>query len=103
MEWTLSLQDIGETQLEQALSQAHVPALMAALVHLKGGTEHLRKDIRPHVVPLAEEEDGLTDAERGKARSLALTELIEYRAAGCPQPTPIDDGLITETMEYVTG
>ena len=86
MEWTLSLQDIDETQLEKALSQAHVPALMAALVHLKGATEHLRQDIRPHVVPMAEEEDGLTDAERGKARSLALTELIEYRAAGCPQP-----------------
>ena len=103
MEWTLSLQDIDEAQLEQALSQAHVPALMAALVHLKGGTEHLRQDIRPHVVAMAEEEDGLTDAERAKARSLALTELIEYRSAGCPQPTPIGDGLITETMEYVTG
>ena len=64
MDWTIKLQDISDRQLEQALAQANVPALMAALVHLKGSCEHMRGEIRPRVVQMAEEEDGLTEASR---------------------------------------
>ena len=103
MDWTLSLKDIDETQLKQALSQAHVPALMAALVHLKGSSEHLRSDIRPLVVQLADEEDGLTEALREKARGKALAALLEYRDAGFPQLPRLGESLVTETMHYVTG
>ena len=55
MDWTVSLQDISDDQLRQALAQAQVPALMAALVHLTSSTDHLRGDIRPLVEQLAEE------------------------------------------------
>jgi 4-hydroxyacetophenone monooxygenase len=103
MDWSVSLKDIDESQLKQALSQAHAPALMGALVHLKGASEHLDGEVKPLVVPMAEEEDGLTEALRDKARAVALIELAAYRAAGCPDVAVIDDALINETMEYVTG
>jgi hypothetical protein len=53
MDWKLSIADISESQLKQALDSSHVPALMATLIHLKGTGEHLLGDIQPHVVQLA--------------------------------------------------
>ncbi len=103
MDWKLSIADISESQLKQALDSSHVPALMATLIHLNGTGEHLQGDIQPHVVQLAEEEDGLTESAREQARGLALTELIAYREAGCPQLPEPDENLITAAMHYVTG
>jgi 4-hydroxyacetophenone monooxygenase len=103
MDWKLSLSNISESQLRHALSLSNIPALMAALIHLKGSSEHLQGDIRPHVVQLAEEEDGLTETAREHARGMALAALLAYRDAGCPQLPEPDDKLVTETMHYVTG
>jgi 4-hydroxyacetophenone monooxygenase len=103
VDWTLTIDEISDTQLEQALSLAHVPTLMATLMHLQGSCDPLRGDIRPHVAQLAEEEDGLSEGARDKARKLALAAIIAHRDAGCPAlPTP-DDAMVTETMQYITG
>ena len=101
--WTASLQDITEDQLRHALEQAHVPALMAALIHLKSSGEHLRGDIRPCVEQLAEEEDGLTESARDAARAMAMAELLSYKQAGCPRLSMPEEALIEEAMHYVTG
>ena len=69
--WQTELAEASDDLLEEALELAHVPALMAALTHLLGSTEHLQGDIRPNVVPLAEEEDGLSEQQRQEARRLA--------------------------------
>ncbi|GAB5451659.1 MAG: NAD(P)/FAD-dependent oxidoreductase [Halioglobus sp.] len=98
-----TLQDADDEVLSRALAEAHVPALMAAITHITGSTEHLRGAIRPVVIPLAEEEDGLTEDQRNEARALALQLLRNYRDAGCPPLTAPDDAKIEETMAYVTG
>ena len=103
MNWTATLADIADDQLRQALGQAHVPALMAALVHLTSSGKHLRGEIRPFVEQLAEEEDGLTDGAREAARAMAVIELLAYREAGCPKLAAPRESLIEETMHYVTG
>lgn len=103
MDWTLSLQGVDDAQLEQALSVAQIPALMATLIHLKGTGDHLREGVKPHVVPLAEEEDGLSEAARVQAREIALKELIAFRDAGCPALAQPEEPLITEAMHYLTG
>ena len=82
MNWTVTLKDIPDDQLTQALGQAHIPALMAALVHLTSSGEHLRGDIRPYVEQLAEEEDGLTENVREAARAMAVDALCSYRDKG---------------------
>jgi hypothetical protein len=55
MDWNITLEDMGDAQLEQALSNAHIPALMAALFQVQDSNRHLRGDIQPAVVPLAYE------------------------------------------------
>lgn len=103
MDWNVSLRDISDDQLQQALAEAQVPALMGALVHLRSSGDHLRSDIRPLVEQLAEEEDGLNEDLRDKARAMAFDTLSAYRDAGCPELSPPDEALVVETMHYVTG
>lgn len=102
-QWNVSLAEISDAQLRQALAQAQVPALMAALVHLTSSGEHLRGEIRPLVEQLAEEEDGLDEERRDKARAMAFELLRSYRDRGCPDLPAPDDELVVETMHYVTG
>ncbi len=99
----MALDEISDEQLQVALAEAQIPALMGALVHLTGSGEHLRGDIRPLVEQLAEEEDGLTEAQRERARAMAFDALRSFRDAGCPDLSPPDDALVVETMHYVTG
>ncbi|NCF18475.1 MAG: NAD(P)-binding domain-containing protein [Haliea sp.] len=103
MNWSVELKDISDQQLEQALSLANIPALMATLVHFHGSCEHLRGDIRPRVVQMAEEEDGLTEEARQTARQMALATLKAYRDGGCPDLPAPDDSMVAETMQYITG
>ena len=99
----MALDEISDEQLQVALAEAQIPALMGSLVHLTGSGEHLRGDIRPLVEQLAEEEDGLTEAQRERARAMAFDALRSFRDAGCPDLSPPDDALVVETMHYVTG
>ena len=103
MNWAISLQEISDDQLQQALGQAHVPALMAALVHLKSSVDHLRGGIRPFVEQLAEEEDGLNESERTAARAVAFDELRSHRDARCPPISQLPDALVEEAMHFITG
>lgn len=103
MDWTVTISDISDSQLAQALSVAHVPTLMATLMHLQGSCEPLRGNIKPYVEQLAEEEDGLSEAERQAARKMALAAIIAHRDAGCPELPPPDQAMITEAMRYITG
>lgn len=103
MDWTVTLDNIDDAQLEQALSVAQIPSLMACLVHLSGSCAPLRGGIKPHVVQLAEEEDGLSEEARQAARAMALDALISYRDSGCPQLPMPDEAMIIETMQYITG
>ena len=101
--WRVDLAEASDALLEEALELAHIPALMAALTHLLGSTEHLQGGIRPKVVPLAEEEDGLSEPQRQEARRLALSALKRYRDAGCPPLQRPLESDIRATMDYTTG
>jgi 4-hydroxyacetophenone monooxygenase len=101
--WQEDLARASDALLEEALTLAHVPALMAALTHFLGSTEHLAGDIAPLVVPFAEEEDGLSEEQRGQARAMALEVLRRYRDSGCPPLARPEDAAIRANMDYVTG
>jgi 4-hydroxyacetophenone monooxygenase len=38
--WQKPIAEADDAQLREALKQAHIPALMATLVHLNGNTDH---------------------------------------------------------------
>ncbi len=100
--WQTALSAASDEQLRAALAQAHIPALMAALMHINGNCKHFSK-VRPHFVMFAEEEDGLTEQERNSARELAFHALKKYRDGGCVEPARPDAEDIVAAMNYITG
>jgi 4-hydroxyacetophenone monooxygenase len=100
--WNFSLAEATDDQLRDALADAHVPALMAALMHLSGNTDHFTA-LQPAFDLFAEEEDGLNESDRETARKLGFKALSAYRDAGCPAlPEPGEDA-VSKAMDYVTG
>jgi 4-hydroxyacetophenone monooxygenase len=100
--WQMPISEASDEQLRSALAQAHIPALMAALMHLTGNREHFTQ-VRPHFVLFAEEEDGLSEQDRDTARNLAFDALKNYRDGGCAEPArPAPDDIIA-AMHYITG
>ena len=65
-QFSTSLAECDDEQLLAALEFAHIPALLAALVHFTGNVDHFQQ-LRPHFDLFAEEEDGLTESERASA------------------------------------
>ncbi len=45
-DWAKTLAEADDEQLRDALAQAHIPALMGSLVHLRGNTDHF-KEVQP--------------------------------------------------------
>ncbi len=103
MDWTIGLQNVSDAQLQQALSLANIPALMTAIMHVTNSCSHLRGEVKPIVIPLAEEEDGLSEEARQIARDQAFEILSAYRDAGCPELAVPDDAMVEEAMHFITG
>lgn len=101
-DWQTPLSKASDEQIRQALEKAHIPALMAALVHLNGNRDHFSV-VKPHFVMFAEEEDGLTEQDRKLARQLAFDALTRYRDGGCVEPARLTEGDVIATMNYITG
>ena len=102
--WQPGLDTASDELLRAALAEAQVPALMTALTHLFGNTDHLAGGIQPDVdLFAAEEEDGLSEAQRQQARDMAFQALRAYRDAGCPELAQPRDEDIRESMNYITG
>ena len=101
-DWEKTLADADDQQLRDALAQAHIPALMGSLMHLRGNTDHFAA-VQPHFELFGEEEDGLEEAQREQIRELAFTARCAYRDAGCPEiPTPTEANVVA-TMHAITG
>ena len=101
-DWSRSISEVSDQQLQEALAHAHVPALMATLMHLNGNTDHFAA-VQPCYQLFAEDEDGLTEADREVARGLGFQALVRYRETGCPELARPSENDITTTMHYIAG
>jgi 4-hydroxyacetophenone monooxygenase len=99
-DWQLPLREAEADQLRAALSVAHIPALLASLVHYTGNTDHFDR-VQPVFELMAEEVDGLTEEQREIARELARDIIGDYQRGGelC---TPSQDAIDT-SMHRITG
>ncbi|PLW70669.1 flavin-containing monooxygenase [Pseudohalioglobus lutimaris] len=99
-DWHKTLSEVDDKQLCAALEQAAIPALLASMLHLTGNTAHFDQ-VQPRFELMAEDPDGLTEAQRAIARELAFAALQRYRnGAELAQPTAAD---IETTMHRITG
>jgi 4-hydroxyacetophenone monooxygenase len=89
--------------LEEILKDAHLPALMTALVHMTGDTGWLKSDWTPVYNPLSRGDTGIPEAEQAKIRKQAA-EAIQAHLAGKPLALPNPDvDILRRQMDFVAG
>ncbi|HEY2809106.1 MAG TPA: NAD(P)/FAD-dependent oxidoreductase [Steroidobacteraceae bacterium] len=89
--------------IARQLAGASIPTLLMSLIHLTGDTSILRGAIRPKVVMMGGFQGGLSEADQGNVRELALQALKAYRDRGCTLPRQPDAALVQEMMNFMVG
>ena len=89
--------------LETVLKDAHLPALMTALVHMTGDTSWLKAEWTPAYNPADRNDLGIPEAEQVRMRA-AAADAIRAHLAGKPlqMPTP-DVATLRRQMDFVAG
>ena len=78
-----------EAELDRALESAHLPALLAAMVHITGDADWVKPEWTPVYVPLSRGETGLAPEVQAEIRAKAKTVIQAYLANGeMKAPTP---------------
>src|SRR5690348_3258057 len=98
----LPITDSDET-IRAALESAHLPSLIAALVHLSGDASLVKGDIKPVYDFFGDGQGGLTEEQRARTKERALTAIKAYRDRGhkLAQQPSFDD--VHAMMNFVAG
>ncbi|HEY1612864.1 MAG TPA: NAD(P)/FAD-dependent oxidoreductase [Rhizomicrobium sp.] len=91
-----------DAAIERAIADAHFPSLAAALVHVTGDTDLIRRHIRPAYSFFGDGQGGLGPAQKARiaqAASEALGALRDGKAS-LPPPSP---AILHETMNFLAG
>ncbi len=94
---------VDDAAIARALADAHLPCLLAALVHLTGNPAPLREAGTLTLGAFGGEQGGMSPEAQARARDVALEALRAYRDAGCPAPAPLPDETVREIMGFLTG
>jgi 4-hydroxyacetophenone monooxygenase len=89
--------------LDKALETAHLPALLASLVHLTGDAGWLRPEWTPTYTPLDRGDTGVSAEEQAKIRELARPVLAEFLAGGRKLPPNPPAAVVRRMMNFVGG
>ncbi|HEX2817388.1 MAG TPA: NAD(P)/FAD-dependent oxidoreductase, partial [Phenylobacterium sp.] len=94
---------MADAELDSALEAAHLPALLAALVHMTGDPGWLRPEWTPVYAPLSRGETGLAEEVQAEIRSLAKAAIEPYLAGGSPKMPSPDTPTLRRMMDFVGG
>src|SRR5262245_63146651 len=89
--------------LYRALRDAHIPSLMAALVHVTGSPQIIRGEIRPKNDFMADAQGGLLPAQQEQIRALAFRELRKFRDGGQRLPAAPSPEIVGELVSFLIG
>jgi 4-hydroxyacetophenone monooxygenase len=79
----------SDAEIEAAVSDADLPALLAAMAILTDDDRYLAEDLQPPPFKMGasiKPQGGMSDEAQAKARRLATEGLVAYRDKGCPPP-----------------
>ncbi|WP_309604273.1 NAD(P)/FAD-dependent oxidoreductase [Phenylobacterium sp.] len=93
----------NDLELDVALRDAHLPALIAALVHMTGDAGWLRPEWAPVYMPLSRGETGLSPEVEADIRVRARAAIQDYAAAGSPRMPSPDTPTLRRMMDFVGG
>lgn len=88
--------------LDEALEAAHLPALLAALVHVTGDPGWLKPEWTPTYTPLARNDPGIPEDEQAKIREQAKAAILSHLDAPAEITNP-DLPLLRRMMDFVAG
>ncbi|MDB5418545.1 MAG: 4-hydroxyacetophenone monooxygenase [Phenylobacterium sp.] len=89
--------------LDEALAVAHLPALLAALVHVTGDASWLKPEWRPAYQPLSRGETGLGPEKDAEIRAATRAALVEFLAGDRQLPPAPDAATVRKMMDFVAG
>ncbi|MBX3705574.1 MAG: NAD(P)/FAD-dependent oxidoreductase [Pseudomonadales bacterium] len=90
-----------DAAIAAALEHAHIPALLAALVHLTGDPGLIRGAIRPSAAFFGDPQGGISPAQQAEVRAMALDVLRAYRDGGCARPPAPPPERVHELMSFM--
>ncbi len=89
--------------ISQAIEAAHLPSLIAALVHITGDARLVKGDIKPVYDFFGDGQGGLTDEQRARTKALALASIKAYRDRGHTLPAAPSEATVRALMNFVSG
>jgi 4-hydroxyacetophenone monooxygenase len=94
---------ISEADLDAALAEAHLPALLMSLVHLTGDASLLSEARRPAYILMADGKlGGYDEAVQADIRDRAKRALLAH-LAGAPLPPPPSPPTVRRMMDWIAG
>src|SRR4051812_964617 len=96
------MSDLGR-ELDKALADAHLPALIASMVHITGDASWLKPEWRPTYTPMSRNDIGLSESVQAEIRAAAGQVLADYLEGGKKLPPPPPVAVIREMMDFVGG
>jgi 4-hydroxyacetophenone monooxygenase len=87
------------------LEAAHVPALLASLIHFTGNADHLADFPAPvpNIENIGDEQGGIPADAQARARDLALRHLLAWRDAGYPPLATPPMAAVHAAMSFIAG
>lgn len=90
-------------ELDEVLKDAHLPALIVAMVQLTGDDSWLRPEWTPTYNPLDRNDPGIPAEEQAKIRELAKAAILA-RPPGAEAKIPVPDtALLRRMMDFIAG
>ncbi|MGZ5940367.1 MAG: flavin-containing monooxygenase [Rhizomicrobium sp.] len=101
----LGVRPITETDaaIKAAIDEAHLPSLIAALVHVTGDAGLVTGDIKPVYDFFGDGQGGLTAEQIASTKVRALDALKKYRDAGSKLPPQPTRATVRKMMNFVAG
>ena len=91
-------------EIEAAVADADLPALLAALAMMTGDERLIAEDLRPPMPPMGasiQPQGGMSAEAQKRARHLASQTIIAYRDAGSPPPQLPDAESLDRIMRFL--
>jgi 4-hydroxyacetophenone monooxygenase len=93
----------GRAEIERALLDAHLPSLIASIVHLTGDTSLIDGELKPVYEFFGDGQGGLTEAQREVVRRQAVDAIEDWLRRGSPRPDSLDRNTVRRLMNFVSG
>jgi 4-hydroxyacetophenone monooxygenase len=90
-----------DATIAAALEDVSIPTLVLSLVHMTGDPSLIRGDLKPQGLFLNEVQGYMSEADKARARRVALDVIRDYRDRGCRLPAPPEPTLIREMMSWL--